>query len=62
MFWCIGVVYPSKATAIFDGEGHWLGEVEVPIGFAISEIGLDYILGTRRDEFDVPYVEMYSLV
>lgn len=50
------------AYDVFDAEGRWLGEVSLPQRFQIEDVGEDYILGVRRDEMDVPYVELYSLV
>jgi hypothetical protein len=46
---------------VFDPEGRWLGEVSTPVGFRIDEIGPDYLLGVRRDEYSVEHVTMYGL-
>ena len=46
---------------VFAQDGRWLGEVPIPAGFRIDEIGADYLLGVRRDEYDVEYVTMYAL-
>ena len=46
---------------LFDGEGRYLGEVRVPSPLFVKEVGEDYLLGVRYDEFDVPFVEMYAL-
>lgn len=48
--------------SVFDPDGTWLGVVESPAGFAVNDIGPDYVLGIRRDALDVQYVEMYPLV
>jgi hypothetical protein len=46
---------------VFDGSGVFLGEVEIPAEFDIKEVGDDFLLGIRLDEFDIPFVELYSL-
>ena len=48
--------------SVFDPSGRWLGVVEVPANFTMSEIGSDYLLGMTTGEFDVQYVDMYALV
>ncbi|WP_420449194.1 hypothetical protein [Candidatus Palauibacter sp.] len=50
-----------RLWTVFDPEGRVLGLVEVPGSFAVTEIGEDYILGTRRDALDIEYVESWSL-
>ena len=52
---------PGRIWTIFDPEGRVLGHFETPEGMAVYEIGEDYILGTVRDEMDVPTVHMWSL-
>jgi hypothetical protein len=46
---------------IFDSEGIYLGSLTLPSALMVKEVGEDYILGVRRDEFDVPIVELYAL-
>ena len=46
---------------VFNGEGVWLGEVPVPPGLQLFEIGADHVLGLRRDELGVPFVVMFAL-
>lgn len=46
---------------VFNATGRWLGEVQVPLGLRILEIGSDYVLGHRRDENGVEYVSLYTL-
>jgi hypothetical protein len=38
-----------SSWSVFDPEGVWLGDVELPAGFAPIEIGADYVLGFGRD-------------
>ena len=47
---------------LFDADGRYLGPVRFPERFRIFEIGTDYVLGVRRDELDVEFVELYRLV
>jgi hypothetical protein len=53
---------PPASWDVFDAEGHWLGEITVPRGFQVFEVGEDYVLGVASDELDVEYVRMYGLV
>lgn len=56
-------IFPEVASlwTVFDGEGVWLGEVELPTGFFPMDIGEDWILGVERDELEVEYVTLYPL-
>ena len=51
---------PSRWN-VFDPGGRWLGEVTVPEGFRVFEIGADFVLGVGRDELDIEHVRMYGL-
>ncbi|MDE2805337.1 MAG: hypothetical protein OXN18_09365 [Gemmatimonadota bacterium] len=46
---------------VFDEHGAWLGKVATPPGLHVFEIGMDYVLGRYRDEFDVQSVVMIPL-
>jgi hypothetical protein len=46
---------------VFDSTGRELGHLFTPNGFAVSEIGNDYLLGIQRDELGVERVAMYRL-
>jgi hypothetical protein len=46
---------------VFDPDGQWLGTVETPPDFRVTEIGADYVLGVYRDELDVEQVQLYTL-
>jgi hypothetical protein len=46
---------------VFDLEGACLGQVEVPRGRLIREVGHDYILGLANDDFGVEYVVRHRL-
>lgn len=47
--------------SVFAPDGEWLGEIEVPPRFEITDVGADYVLGVYRDELDEQSVRMYSL-
>lgn len=46
---------------VIDRTGEWLGEVAVPAGLRVLDIGDDWVLGVARDELDVEHVLMYDL-
>ena len=46
---------------VFDEQGAWLGEVDIPPGLHVFEIGTDYVLGRYRDEFDVQSIVLIPL-
>lgn len=46
---------------IFDPGGVWLGTVETPDGLRVHAVGGDRIIGVAKDDFDVPYVQVYGL-
>lgn len=48
--------------SIFAPDGVWLGELEVPDTFDVTDIGEDYVLGVYRDELDEQSIRMYGLV
>lgn len=47
--------------SVFDPEGRWLGDVMLPVGLELYEIGADYLLGKVEDDFEVEYVVKYDL-
>jgi hypothetical protein len=62
----VGAFHLRESTAtlwtVFDKEGHLLGDLEVPAGLTIYDIGNDYVLGRTRAELDVERVALYRLV
>lgn len=46
---------------VFDSTGVWVGPVPTPEDFDVHQIGASEIIGVRRGEFDVPYVQVYGL-
>jgi hypothetical protein len=64
--WTQEYVFPGKEDApsrwsVYDRRGRWLGKLELPARFTVSEIGEDYVLGVWRDPEDVQHVRMYGL-
>lgn len=53
---------PRHVWSVFAPDGVWLGEVEVPPSFEITDIGDDYVLGVQRSEFGEQSVRMYGLL
>lgn len=55
-----GRLWP-EAWEVFDAHDRWLGQVAVPEGLRIFEIGDDWVLGTWHDDLGVEYVHLYGL-
>ncbi|MGD2154971.1 MAG: hypothetical protein PVG79_17025 [Gemmatimonadales bacterium] len=51
-----------RTWSVFDPDGRWLGDVEIPQGLRVHEIGEDYIAGVERDDMGVEYVRLYAVV
>jgi hypothetical protein len=52
---------PTSEWAVFSPSGEWLGQVRMPDGLQVLEIGADYILGIAVDNLGVNYVRQYEL-
>jgi hypothetical protein len=52
----------GSSALVFSVAGELLGSVTLPERFQIREIGTDYVLGVWRDELDVEFIRMYSLL
>ncbi len=48
--------------SVFDSAGMWQGQVAMPVGLIVLNIGSEYVLGLWRDADDVEHVRMYELV
>ncbi|MEX0891557.1 MAG: hypothetical protein WEB88_05245 [Gemmatimonadota bacterium] len=46
---------------VFDPEGACQGTVRLPAHLEVEQIGADFVLGIRRDAFDVEQVDLYDL-
>lgn len=51
----------APVWSVFDAESEIQARVSLPEGVDLLEVGVDYVLGLVRDEFDVEYVQMYRL-
>lgn len=51
-----------RRWAVFQPDGRFLGEVAMPMGFDVHEIGEDWVLGVWRDEMEIEYVRVYPIV
>jgi len=64
--WAIGTqtgeATGPNAAQVFGPDGQWLGRVEIPEGFRMLEVGLDYVLGVRTDALGIERVQLLSLV
>lgn len=49
------------AMSVFNPNGEWLGQVVLPTYVQIFEIGPNYVLGMRRNEFGIETVVLYEL-
>lgn len=54
---------PAEAVTwrIYDLAGRQLAELTTPEGFALHDVGEDWVLGEWRDSLDVEYVRLYRL-
>jgi hypothetical protein len=52
---------PQWSYSVFDSSGVFLGEVAVPNRVGLLDIGRDCVLGLRRDELGVEYVQLFDL-
>lgn len=46
---------------VFGRDGQLLGDLSMPVGFRVYQIGSDYVLGRRIDELEIEHVDVYSL-
>ena len=46
---------------ILDADGAWLGTVEVPDRFSVTDITMETVLGVWRDELDVEHPQVLRL-
>lgn len=43
-------------------DGRWLGTIELPDDLEVRWVGDDHVIGIRRDEFDLPWIERHPLI
>ena len=51
----------SEDWLVLDADGTWLGTVEIPDRFSVSEITMEAVLGVWRDELDVEHPQVLRL-
>ena len=51
----------THAWSVFDPEGVWLGDVSVPAGLTVYDVGADYVLGKEVDDLDIERVVLYRI-
>ena len=64
LLWVAESFSPSDAGRrfrIFDPDGRQVARIELAPDIELLEVGEDYVLTRRFDEFDVEYVEIYAL-
>jgi hypothetical protein len=52
----------SASWSVFDPNGRWLGSVRMPSGFALRQVGPDWVLGTEPNAAGRTLVRLYPLV
>lgn len=61
--WPSGDEEPGHDTyEVFLADGRLLGEVAVPAGLQLMDVGEDHVLGVRTDELGVPFIKLYGLL
>lgn len=51
----------ARTWSVHDPDGRWLGDVVLPEGLEVHEIGEDYVLGVEEDELGVEFVRIVKL-
>ncbi|MCY3703980.1 MAG: hypothetical protein OXH08_00520 [Gammaproteobacteria bacterium] len=52
---------PTEPWLVLGPDGNWLGSVEIPENFRVTDIGVDEILGVWEDELDVQHPQVRRL-
>ena len=52
----------GRRWGVFAPDGAFLGNLELPPNFAVTEIGNDYVLGVVTDELGVERVQLHRLI
>ena len=63
--WVAGYRVPGEENndwSVFDTRGRWLGDVGLPEGLSVLDIGGDYLLGGFTDDLDVEHLVLYELI
>jgi hypothetical protein len=51
-----------RTWSVFATDGSWLGDVQMPQGLRVYEIGSDYVVGVETDTLEVEFVRLYELI
>jgi hypothetical protein len=51
----------NRTWSVFDPSGQWLGEVQMPSGLRVTDIGEGYVLGVTMDDVGVQYLQSFRL-
>ena len=51
----------NRTWSVFDPSGQWLGEVQMPSGLRVTDIGEAYVLGVTMDDVGVQYLPSFRL-
>ena len=58
----VGGLAPGlPAWDVFDGEGRYLGVVEIPLGIERIALFVDHVFGVYEDELDVQHVIVFDI-
>lgn len=52
---------PTPPVLVFDPDGRWLGELEVPDGHAVTDLAAERAVAAWQDELEVNYVRVFPL-
>lgn len=52
----------GSVWSVFTTDGRFLGSVPMPANIGVFDVGPDYVIGLRRDEWHVEYVEIFELL
>jgi hypothetical protein len=52
---------PSSSWSVFDSDGRWVTDVDLPAGLHPTDIGEDYVVGFVPDPDDVQHLVVHSL-
>lgn len=47
--------------SVFDPTGNYLGQIAIPAGLQILDIGSDYVLGIVRDDLDIEQIRLHRI-
>jgi hypothetical protein len=52
----------AEAYSVISPDGSWLGYVQMPTRFRVTQIGANFVVGIWADSLDVPHVRVYGLL